>query len=157
MVADLEAAVSNFPRGAGHIVGRVLPSHGLEDLVVQALDAHLDPRHPRIEEEREDLTAAPVRSGLHRQPHDPVERALVLGLSIRERGGGRPVEAVVNAAEDLLLVRPGAEGNVPPITITSILEVEWPIASSVSTRWWTIARASQWNCAPRRADGSSPV
>src|SRR5208282_4632619 len=49
VVADLEAPVPRLPRRAGHVPRRVRSAYRLKDVVVKALDADLDPRHPRFQ------------------------------------------------------------------------------------------------------------
>ncbi len=104
MVDDLQPPVARLARRVRHVVDPVGAVDALEDLLPEALDADLDPRHSGVEEVGEDPAVAVVRSGLHGQADETVRGELVGRRGFRDRGRRRAIEALEDPPDDRIPV-----------------------------------------------------
>ena len=132
VVDDLQPPVPRLARRGRHVVDPVGAVDALEDLLGQALDADLDPRHAARRAGRggPGRRTSPVGSPPSGRRDGASASSLADAASASEADGA-PIEARRGSPG-----RPtpgsafGRAGNVPPITITSTLLVGWPIVSS---------------------------
>jgi len=82
VVADLEARVLQEPRRIDHVLNRMAPLDELVDIIIDVLDAQLDPGHPEPQKPVDLGGVQGVGAGLHRDAHVADRCPLCEGTSL---------------------------------------------------------------------------